>query len=210
MSPLVRFIIFSTVFVKGASFISLPFLSIYLQRNLAASPAMTGLIVGLNPTMGMLVGFYGGYLSDNFGRRRILYSAIFICALCFFSFTIATQLWHFALANALLGGASGALQTTLRALVSDLTPANKRPQAFRLHYFAINVGASVGPLVGAALLLKDFSLGFITTGTLYFTFLVSFIFLINIRLTAFIPKQKHRRRLKNVFASLEKTQLFYS
>ena len=175
MSPLVRFIIFSTVFVKGGSFLSLPFLSVYLQQHFATSPSVTGLIVGLNPIMGMLVGFYGGYLSDIWGRRGILCTSIFICALCYFSFSVANQVWHFALGSALLGAATGALQTSMRALVSDLTAPSKRASAFRLQYFAINVGASVGPLAGAALLQKDFTLGFLITGSLYLTYFFAFI-----------------------------------
>lgn len=177
MSPLVRFIIFSTVFVKGGSFISLPFLTVYLQKHFAASPAMTGFIVGLNPTASLLMGFAGGYLSDIWGRKGILLSSIFICALSFFAFATGSEVWHFALGSVVLGAASGALQTSMRALIADITPESVRPKAFRLQYFAINVGASVGPLVGAALLLKSSSpsTGFLITAALYLSFFFAFI-----------------------------------
>ena len=175
MGPLVKFIIFSTAFAKGGAFLSLPFLSVYLQKNFGASPALTGLIVGLNPATGMIMGFYGGYLSDLWGRRGILLASILLCSLSYFSFTYATQIWHFALANLILGASYGALQTSLRALVSDLTHPHKRPTAFRLHYFAINVGASVGPLVGAKLLLSHSSAGFLITGTLFLIYFITFI-----------------------------------
>src|SRR5688572_25672578 len=132
MSPLVRFIIFSTAFVKGGAFLSLPYLTIYLQKHFDASPAITGLIVGLNPTAGMAVGFAGGYLSDIWGRKGILIASIFLCGMSYVGFSYSTELWQFALASAVLGGASGALQTSLRALVSDLTHPSKRPLAFRL------------------------------------------------------------------------------
>jgi MFS family permease len=175
MSPLVRFIIFSTVFVKGGSFISLPFLTVYLQKHFGASPTMTGFIVGLNPTAGLLIGFAGGYLSDIWGRKGILLTSMVLCTLSYFSFGIATEVWHFALGSIVLGAATGALQTSLRALISDITAPKVRPKAFRLQYFAVNVGASVGPLVGAALLLSDFTKGFAITGSLYFLYFITFL-----------------------------------
>lgn len=179
MSPLVRFIIFSTVFVKGGSFLSLPFLTVYLQKHFSATPAMTGFIVGLNPTAGLIIGFAGGYLSDIWGRKGILLVSIFLCALSYFSFAVADELWHFAFGSMILGAATGALQTSMKALISDITAPKVRPKAFQLQYFAVNVGASVGPLVGATLLLSDFSLGFLITGFLYLSIFLPFIFLTN-------------------------------
>lgn len=174
MSPLVRFILFSTVFVKGGSFVSLPFLSVYLQKNFGASPAMTGLIVGLNPAAGLFMGFAGGYLSDIWGRKKILLTSSFLCGMSYLLFALSTEIWHFAAISFLLGSAAGALQITLRALLSDLSAPEVRARAFRLNYFAINVGASVGPLVGAVLLMKDFTLGFCITGSLYLIYVVAF------------------------------------
>lgn len=175
MSPLVRFMIFSTVFVKGGAFLSLPFLSVYLQKNFGASPAMTGLIVGLNPAAGLVMSFAGGYLSDVWGRKGILLLSTFLCGISYFLFAVSSEVWHFALVSIILGSASGAMQTSLRALISDLTAPAIRPRAFRLIYFAINVGASVGPLVGAVLLMKDFTVGFAITGSLYFLYFFTFI-----------------------------------
>jgi MFS family permease len=175
MSPLVRFIIFSAALVKGGSFMSLPFLTIHLQRQFGVSPALVGIIIGMNPTASMLFGFYGGYLSDIWGRRGILLTAILVCGISYLSFAFCTEVWQFAFSCFTLGAASGALQTTLRALISDLTRPDMRPTAFRLNYFAINVGASVGPLIGASFLLGNSTMGFLLTGILYFIYFITFI-----------------------------------
>lgn len=136
---------------------------------------MTGLIVGLNPAAGLFMGFAGGYLSDIWGRRGILLMGTFLCGLSYFLYALSTEVWHFALVSLLLGSASGAMQTSMRALISDLTAPEARPKAFRLHYFAINVGASVGPLIGAILLMKDFRIGFAITGALYILYFFAFM-----------------------------------
>ncbi len=56
------------------------------------------------------------------------------------------------------------------ALISDHTEVRLRKTAFHLRYFAINVGASVGPFFGASLLLKDPSLGFYLTAAVYLVY----------------------------------------
>ncbi|MEZ4814050.1 MAG: MFS transporter [Bdellovibrionota bacterium] len=208
MSPLVRFILFSTVFVKGGSFLSLPFLSIYLQKNFAATPAVTGLIVGLNPTAGLLMGFMGGYLSDLFGRKHVLLIATIFCALSYFIFSHSTAIWHFAVGSLLLGSSTGALQTSLRALLSDLTPIDVRPRAFRLQYFAINVGASVGPLVGAIILMRDFSLAFNITGSLYLLFFISFLFFDKFTHNPVIEETKVKARFNDCIRILGRDTAF--
>jgi len=176
MNALVIFIIVSTAFIKGGAFLSLPFLTVYLMKHLQTTPALTGFVVGLNPLASMLVGFYGGYLSDIWGRKKILLFSALIAGASYLCFSISTEVWHFALFNLLLGAAAGSLQSALTALLGDLTVTpEKKFKAFRLQYFAINVGASIGPLVGAALLVKNSHFGFIITGSLYLLFAACFL-----------------------------------
>ena len=174
MSGLVWFIIISTAFVRGGSFLSLPFLSVYLIRNFHLSIALTGLIVGLNPLASMIAGFYGGYLSDFWGRKKILVFSSLICALAYACFALANGPWQFAILNFIIGAFAGSLTTSLKALLADVASPSKRHGAFRLQYFAINVGASIGPLVGAHFLISNSTDGFLITAGLFFVFAVSF------------------------------------
>ncbi len=175
--PVVIFLLISTVFIKGGSFISWPFLTLLLKNQLGTSALVAGLVIGLSPLSSMLMSFYGGFLSDKLGRVRILYTSGIISAFAFASLTLATSWWHLAILNFTVGATTGALQTSIKALISDLTDKSNRARAFSLQYWAINVGASVGPLIGAFLLVKDSSVGFLLTGTLFFIFVILFFLL---------------------------------
>jgi MFS family permease len=54
-----------------------------------------------------------------------------------------------------------------QALMADLTPREKRFRVFSLRYLCINIGVSVGPLLGALFGMMSGRLPFIITGSIY-------------------------------------------
>ncbi len=45
--------------------------------NLGGQSATTGLIVASSSLVGILISFYGGALSDFFGRRKVILTSVF-------------------------------------------------------------------------------------------------------------------------------------
>src|SRR5574342_248994 len=88
--PSVWAVLVGTVLSRGASYMTLPFLSIYLSRHMDLSPIVIGLTVGMSPLMATVGGFIGGHLSDRFGRKPVMLFALFTVALVYFGFTLAT------------------------------------------------------------------------------------------------------------------------
>lgn len=88
-NPIVWVLLIGTVLTRASSFMTLPFLSIYLYRHLDLSPLIIGFTVGISPLMGTVGGFIGGHLSDRFGRKPIMLTALFTLALAYYGFTIA-------------------------------------------------------------------------------------------------------------------------
>ncbi|HSO57995.1 MAG TPA: hypothetical protein VLQ66_07130 [Paenisporosarcina sp.] len=58
--PVVWTLLIGTVFARGASFMALPFLALYLSNTHGIHPIWIVITFGLSPLTGILVGFIGG------------------------------------------------------------------------------------------------------------------------------------------------------
>lgn len=165
--PLSWTIIVGTIFGRMATSMSIPFLSIYLIKSLGASPSETGIVVAVSSLIGVFASFYGGYISDIIGRKRVLYISIFGWALVFVGFAQANQIWMFFVMNALNGLCRALFEPTSRALLADITPQESKMLVFNLRYAAINLGVVVGPILGLQLGAAESGLAFYFAGLVY-------------------------------------------
>ena len=177
--PIVWVLLIGTVLSRGSAYMTLPFLSIYLSRHMELSPIVIGLTVGMSPLMATVGGFIGGHLSDRFGRKPIMLTALFALACVYYGFTIAAGQGWFILLNALNGLCTSFFEPTSQALMADLTSKEKRMKVYSLRYTAMNIGASVGPLLGAYLANTSAKLSFAITGTTYFVYAIVLVYFLN-------------------------------
>ncbi|MCA1027274.1 MFS transporter [Cytobacillus kochii] len=166
-----------TILSRGAAFMTLPFLSIYLVNQDYPS-FLIGLIIGMGPLMSTIGGFIGGHLSDQFGRKPIMLVALIGTAAAYFGFALSASALAFLLLNALLGLCNSFFEPTAQALMADLTKKEQRMKVFSLRYVAINIGAAVGPLIGVVLALTNASLTFYITGGIYLAYMFILLFTI--------------------------------
>lgn len=165
--PIVWALLGGTIFARGASYMALPFLALYLSRTEGVHPVLIGLIIGIGPLTGTLAGFVGGHLSDKFGRKVVMLSAIFIWAGVFIGFAHAEHIAAFFILNAVNGICRAFFEPTSQALMADVTEKEKRMRVFSMRYTAINVGAAVGPLLGAYFGTASSTVTFQVTGIFY-------------------------------------------
>lgn len=151
-TPLVWIVILGTFMVRTSYYMVWPFLSILLYREYDLSATFIGLLLGGSMALSTLVSFYGGWLSDRFGRRSILLAGCLVAMLCFgllgFSHTV------FWLGVGVMGSglSSGLIDAPGKALMADsLASAKARELALHLRYFLLNLGAALGPLLGVTL-----------------------------------------------------------
>ncbi|WP_079505453.1 MDR family MFS transporter [Mesobacillus jeotgali] len=170
--PIVWVLLGGTVLARGSAFATLPFLAIYLSRNLDLHPVLIGITIGISPLSGVIGGFLGGHLSDKYGRKPVMIGSLFAMSLVYFGFMIAETPGWFIVLNALNGLSGSFFEPTGQALIADLTEKSKRMRAFSLRYTAINIGASVGPLLGAYLAVVSAKSAFMVTGIMYFIYVL--------------------------------------
>jgi DHA1 family tetracycline resistance protein-like MFS transporter len=108
-------------------------------------------VIGLFATVWALMQFVFspllGLLSDRYGRRRVILLSNFGLCLDYVVMALApTVRWLFL--GRVLSGITAASISTASAYISDVTPVEKRAQAFGLLGAAFGVGFVLGPALG--------------------------------------------------------------
>lgn len=168
--PVVHLLMGGTVFVMLTQMMSMPFLAIYLSESTSLGPAAIGIIIGAGPLAGAIGGFFGGVLSDLFGRRVWLILSMLLMAVAFAGFVVVTHPLSLLLISVLKGLAGSFYGTVSKAMMGDLTPEEQRFRVFSNRYLAINLGVSIGPVFGAVLGIAGSGLAFWLTAASYVLF----------------------------------------
>lgn len=175
--PIVWIILNGTIFTRIASFMTIPFLAIYLQKELHASPLIIGVTLGIAQLCATFGGFIGGYLTDKFGRKFIMLTTIFIWSAVFIGFATVRVVAYFILLNAINGLCRSFFEPASQALMIDFTEEKKRRRLFSFRYTAINIAAVIGPLCGVWISgMSNAKIPFFITATMYAVYGVFLIF----------------------------------
>ncbi|WP_195258086.1 MDR family MFS transporter [Bacillus paralicheniformis] len=168
--PLSWTIIVGTIFGRMGTAMSIPFLAIYLTQVKGASSGFAGAVIAASSLIGIAASFYGGYLSDRFGRKTIMLVSIFGWTFVFAGFALADHVWTFFVMNALNGLCRALFEPTSRALLSDVSKPETRLFVFNLRYTAVNLGVVFGPLLGLYLGSSKTTLPFFIAAFIYFIY----------------------------------------
>ena len=179
--PLVWIIIVGLFFLRIGTSMSIPFLSIYLHFKVGISLPITGIVVGLSYLSQIFGGFFGGVLSDRYGRRRVLALSLFLYALTFFVFGLAGSLTDplivmitFGILNLVAGLFRVWSETIAQAMLSDIATPNQKLNVFSIRYTAVNFGSAIGPILGSLIGLSGTMSGFYFTGIMCLAYFMLF------------------------------------
>jgi predicted MFS family arabinose efflux permease len=151
--------------VNRAGTMVLPFLTLYLtvDRQLPASTA--GLALTIYGIAAIVVAPLAGRLSDRLGSLLIIKLSLFLSGLILFVFSFVTSLSGMLAMTAVWAFANESFRPPSMALVGRLTGPAQRKMAFALNRLAINLGMSIGPVIGGFLAMKSFKSLFYVDGT---------------------------------------------
>ena len=138
----------------------------WLVRELSEGSAVAGLLVvtvgGINTLPGLIVGPWGGVLSDRFDRRRLVITFQLIMCVLAFSFALLVlsdrvTIWHAYLYVILAGVCHSIAQPMRQALVAATVPRDMLGNALAANVLTITGTRIFGPFIGGILI---FTLGF--------------------------------------------------
>jgi len=154
--PRTFWVLWGGTLVNRIGLLVLPFLSLYLSAERGLSIPQATFVVGLHGAGAFVAGLVGGALADRWGRRAVLVGSLAGGAALIASIPFAPGVVTLGVLVALYGVVGEAYRPAVSAAVSDVVAPERRTEAFALLYWAINVGAAVGPAVGGALAERGF------------------------------------------------------
>jgi MFS family permease len=142
----------------------LPFLTLYLTIDRRLSPATAGLALTVYGISAIVIAPLAGRLSDRFGSLRIMKVSLLVSGSILFLFPYAGTASGSFILTALWAIAAEAFRPASMATIGDLAGPEKRKTAFALTRLAINLGMSIGPVIGGFLAMHSFKLLFYVDG----------------------------------------------
>lgn len=139
----------ATGVTRATQFMVMPFMALYMSAHTHATPGVIGLAVGTSPLCTTLFSFVGGTLSDRYGRKGLMVLAMMMNAAAMYGFANAHAPFWFFVISALTGLSRALFDPASQAMMTDVIPVDTRASVFALDYWMANIGASIGPIVGA-------------------------------------------------------------
>ena len=130
-------------------FMILPVFALYAEQLRGDTPALAGLAIGIYGFSQALFQIPFGFLSDRYGRKRMIYIGLLIFALGSVVAALADSIYGVILGRALQGG--GAVSAAAMALAADLTREEHRLKVMATIGITIGVSFAVSMILGPVL-----------------------------------------------------------
>lgn len=147
-----------------------PIIPLFVEQLSPDNPdvaTVAGIVLGAAGFTSALAAAYFGRLGDRIGHRRILGASLVMSGVVYLPMAFVSSPWHLAMLQGLLGVAAGGLIPSANALVTHLTPHDRRGAIFGITAALSGLGGFVGPLLGAVLATAiSFRATFIAAGFL--------------------------------------------
>jgi MFS family permease len=174
--PRLFWIIVLTLFIDSiGSTLLFPFFALYITQKFGVGMTQAGILLGISSLFGLIGSMVGGALTDTFGRRRLILFGLVFSALSSLLFGFAADVRTLYVLVVVVGLLSRISIPAQDAMMADILPEAKRPEAFGITRavgnFSWIIGTALGGLIAArsflALFLLDAVLSLIVAIILY-------------------------------------------
>jgi MFS family permease len=162
--PASVWIVFATSLLNRAGTMVVPFMVLYVTRQLGVRPALAGMSLTVFGIGGLIGAPIAGRLCDRFGAFAVLRGSLILSGLILLVFPLASSFELFLAVTFIWALVAESVRpATLAALTSYIRP-EQRKAAVAVNRLGINLGMSIGPAIGGFLATVSFPLLFIVDG----------------------------------------------
>ena len=142
--------------VNRAGTMVIPFLALYLTRGRGFSAEFASAVFIVYGAGALIGGPIAGRLCDRLGAVRVLGGALTASAVVLLVMPLATSKPAVLVAVVAFAVTSEAVRPSSMTVVGALVPPERKKSAFVLNRLAVNLGMSIGPVIGGLLAAVDF------------------------------------------------------
>ena len=150
--------------INRAGTMVLPFIALYARQELKVSTGDAGLVLFFYGVGAFLSSPFSGKLSDKIGALKLMVISLITSGLFLFLYSVVTNFVTFLGLSFIWGVLSEAFRPASMSFISNEISSDRRKTAFALNRLAINLGMSIGPVIGGILSTINFSLLFYVDG----------------------------------------------
>ncbi len=180
----------------------IPFLSLYLTKNLNFSKTDAGWIMACFGIGSVIGGWLGGKLTDKIGFYRVMIYSLFATGIGFIILQFITSFWGLCFAILILMSIADTFRPAVYVSIKAYSKPENQTRSLALLRLAINIGMGIGPTVaGLIIVLEGYNLLFWIDGI---TCIVAI--LIFKRLVPYVPKVKKDK--KEIISTLDNNLVY--
>ncbi|MCA0133721.1 MFS transporter [Winogradskyella alexanderae] len=141
--------------VNRAGTMVIPFLSLYLTKNLDFSKDDAGWILAFFGIGSVIGGWLGGKLTDIFGFYKVMTFSLLTTGLCFIMLQYITSFWGLCIAILIIMSIADCFRPAIYVSIKAYTTTENQTRAIGLIRLAINAGMAIGPTVAGLIIVTQ-------------------------------------------------------
>jgi len=150
--------------INRAGTMVLPFIALYANQILNVSKSDSGLVLAVYGIGAFITAPFAGKLSDKIGSMKMMKISLFCTGSFLFLYSLVDDFLVFLALTLIWSILSEAFRPASLSFISGEIGSNRRKTAFALNRLAINLGMSIGPVIGGILSTINFHLLFYVDG----------------------------------------------
>ena len=196
-----KVLVLATFIDRLGGFLLYPFFALYVTAHFNVGMLEVGFLFALFSAGNIIGGIIGGALADKYGRRAMLLIGLISSGVSSIFMGLVDDLNIFYILAAFMGLMGNFGGPARQAMVADLLPKEKQAEGFGILRVAVNLSATVGPILG----------GFIATQSYLFLFIADAVSSLITGIIVFfvIPETKPERKEGEVEESVVKSVIGY-
>jgi MFS family permease len=138
----------------------LPFLAIYLTKMQHTSEGQAGLVLTFYGIGSLITSPFVGRIADRFGKITVMEVSLILSGVVLLFYSFVNDYVLIVIVTFTWAVISEAFRPANLSLISEIVVPELRRPAFSLNRLAINLGMSIGPVIGGFLIIFNFHMIF--------------------------------------------------
>jgi len=196
-----KVLVLATFIDRMGFFLMFPFFALYVTAHFNVGMIEVGILFSIFSAGNIFGGIIGGALADKYGRRAMILVGLIGSGVSSIFMGIVDDLNIFYILVAFMGLIGNSGGPARQAMVADLLPPEKQVEGFGILRVAVNLSATVGPILG----------GFIATQSYLFLFIADAVSSLITGIIVFfvIPETKPEKKEGEVEETIVKSVIGY-